>query len=200
MTLIIAILGLCGLLALFGHALYRHNSAEPVVFTQNIPAISGAFRLIDTSGNIRTNADFRGQYMLIYFGFTYCPDICPLSLQVMSDALALLNASEAAQITPIFITVDPSRDTPDAMAAYIAHFHPQFVGLSGDAIQIAEAARNFKVFYQKISLDDTANYLVDHSSIYYLMDTDGAFIKHFNHAATPAIMAKALAAILAARR
>ncbi len=157
------------------------------------PLIGGAFALIDQTGTPRTDADYRGRFMLIYFGYTFCPDVCPTSLQVMGQALDQLSAEEQAAIQPILITVDPARDTVAVLKDYVPHFHERLVGLTGSEAQVAAAAKAYRVFYRKSSLTQgQADYLVDHSSIVYLMDRNGAYRTHFTHEATPEAMAAAL--------
>lgn len=154
--------------------------------------IGGPFTLVDGDGRTRTDAEFRGRLMLIEFGYTHCPDICPLGLAVMAEALALLGPT-ADQVQPIFITVDPERDTPALVKDYVAHFSERFVGLSGTPEQVAEAARNYRVYY-KARRDAAAgpDYLVDHSGFLYLMGRDGQFLTHFTHETPPEKMAEAI--------
>jgi protein SCO1 len=117
--------------------------------------------------------------MLLFFGFTNCGDVCPAELQVMSAAFTEMGPV-SDQITPIFVTIDPERDTPPVMAAYVKNFNPRLQGLTGSAEQIAAFAKIYHIFYQKIpNPKDPANYEMDHSSILYLMGPDGKFIKHF---------------------
>lgn len=143
-------------------------------------AIGGPFSLIDQDGNRRTDQDYRGKLMLIYFGFTYCPDVCPTGLTIMANALDQLGA-EADQVAPIFITVDPERDTPEAMKAYVAQFSPRLIGLTGSEAEVAAAAKAYRVYYAKAPGAGDAPYLMDHTSLFYLMDREGRFITHFTH-------------------
>ena len=141
--------------------------------------VGGPFTLTDQNGKRVTDADFRGKYMLIFFGFTYCPDVCPTELQVMSAALDQLGPT-ADQIQPVFITIDPERDTPEAMKAYIANFHPRMVGLTGTPEEIAAVAKAYRVYYARAKGAETAkDYLMDHSTIVYLMGPDGTYVRHF---------------------
>jgi cytochrome oxidase Cu insertion factor (SCO1/SenC/PrrC family) len=139
--------------------------------------IGGAFALIDQNGKRRTDAEFRGKFMLVYFGFTYCPDVCPTDLQQMGLAVDRLGAAGDA-VQPIFITVDPERDTPEHLKDYVANFHSRFVGLTGDAPAIHEAARVYRAYYAKIDLGES-DYTVDHSSFIYLMGRDGEYLGFF---------------------
>ena len=150
--------------------------------------VGGPFELVDQTGAVRRDADFRGQFMLVYFGYTYCPDVCPVSLTNMSTAVDMLGETDPAlarQITPVFITVDPDRDDVAALAAYVEHFHPRLVALTGDMDQVAAAAKAYRVYFAKVQDDATSDYLVDHSAIIYLMGPDGAYLSHFPHNATP---------------
>lgn len=148
-----------------------------------IAQIGGPFSLVDQTGTVRTEKDFRGKLMLIYFGYTFCPDACPTALQVMSVALDKLG-DKAQAVTPIFITVDPARDTPKHMGEYVKNFHQGMVGLSGSAEQIKQAAKVYRVYYRKAEPaagSPPGDYLMDHSSIVYLMDREGRYITHFTH-------------------
>ncbi len=150
--------------------------------------VGGPFELVDQDGITRTEADFRGEFMLVFFGYTYCPDICPTSLQTMTSALDDLGDA-AARVRPVFISIDPERDAVEQMKAYVGHFHERLVGLTGSPRKVADAARAYRVFYQKVEDDSASDYLVDHSSIVYLMGPDGDYVAHFTHATTPEDMA-----------
>ena len=152
--------------------------------------IGGPFTLVDGDGRTRTDADFRGKLMLIYFGFTYCPDVCPTELQAMAQALELLG-TKAAEVQTLFITIDPERDTPEVVKAYAANFG-NMVGLTGSPEQIAEVARAYRVFYRKARSESATDYLMDHSSIIYLMGRDGRFLTHFSRGAQPEVIAAAI--------
>lgn len=163
----------------------------------NVADIGGPFTLIDHDGKTVTNADFQGHLMLVYFGYTYCPDVCPTALTGIAEALDIL-ADGADEITPIFITVDPERDTPEGMADYVDVFHPRMVGLSGSVEQTTAAARAYRVFFAKVQEEDGGpeDYLMDHSAYTYLMDRQGKFLTHFPHGADPTVMAKDIAQYL----
>jgi protein SCO1/2 len=151
-------------------------------------AIGGPFTLVDQHGQTWTRDDFEGQYRLIYFGYTYCPDVCPLALWTMTQALDQLAASDpglAERITPIFITVDPERDTVEHLAGYAGSFHPRLVALTGTPEQIAETARAYRVFYRKVEDDSATDYLMDHSSFIFLMGPDGRYLTHATHQSAP---------------
>ena len=141
------------------------------------------FSLVDGKGNSVTQETLKGRFLLVYFGYTSCPDICPTKLITMTDALDTLEASapeRAARLTPVFITLDPKRDTPERMGEYIRHFHPRFIALSGSAEQIAAAAKAYKIYYREVSTDDGTDYVLDHTSYIFLMGPDGKYVAHFN--------------------
>lgn len=151
------------------------------VVSEGTPSIGGPFTLIDQDGRKRSSADFRGRYMLIYFGYSYCPDVCPTTLALMGDALAKVDP-KGARIVPIFITIDPERDTPVRMKAYVRAFGPQFVGLTGDVKTIGKVAGDYRVYFTKHPLDG-GNYGMDHSSVIFLMGPDGKFIGYWDDTA-----------------
>lgn len=157
--------------------------------------IGGPFVLTDQTGQQRSEADLEGHYALIYFGYTYCPDICPTSLSTMTQGIDLLEErapEKAAAVLPVFVTVDPERDTVEALAGYAEHFHPRFLALTGTPEQVAGAAKAYRIFYQKVEEPSASDYLMDHSSIIYLMGPDGGYLTHFTHASTAEDIAKAL--------
>ncbi len=149
------------------------------VSATSAPDIGGAFELVDHTGRVVTQADFAGDFMLVYFGFTSCPDICPTAMQAVAEALDDLGG-DATRVRPVLITVDPERDTPAVLADYVANFHPRLVGLTGTPEQVAAAARAYKVYYAKAPSEE-GDYVMDHSAILYLMGPDGRYIRHFTH-------------------
>ncbi len=158
--------------------------------------VGGAFTLTDNTGKRVTDQDFRGRHMLVFFGFTSCPDICPAGLQLMAGALEKLG-SKAQRITPIFISVDPARDTPEKLAAYVKNFDPRLVGLTGTPEEIAAVAKAYKVYYAKVpNKERPDDYSMDHTSIIYVMDPKGEFITHFTPATSVDEMAARLDKIL----
>ena len=157
-----------------------------------IAKIGGPFVLVDHTGAERTEADLKGRHALIYFGYSFCPDVCPTALADMLIALDELGP-DAARVQPVFITIDPERDTPAALKDYIPNFHPRLIGLSGSADQVSKAARAYRVYYAKVDDPEAGeNYLMDHSSVIYLMDPDGRYLTHFSHGTAPETMAKRL--------
>ncbi len=138
--------------------------------------VGGPFSLIDHTGRRVTDVDFRGRYMLVLFGFTTCPDICPSSLTVVSAALDKLGR-EGDAITPVLITIDPARDTPEKLAAYVKSFHPRLVGLTGSAAEISAAVKAYRVYAKKVPNEaNPADYTMDHSAILYLMGPNGGLV------------------------
>jgi cytochrome oxidase Cu insertion factor (SCO1/SenC/PrrC family) len=154
--------------------------------------VGGPFTLTNQDGKRVTDQDFRGKYMLIFFGFTYCPDVCPSELQVMSAALDEMGV-EGDKIQPVFITIDPVRDTPEAMKLYVSNFHPRMVGLTGSEADIAAVARAYRVYYAKAKgSENSPDYLMDHSTILYLMGPDGKFVKHFTYGTDVKVLVEGL--------
>jgi protein SCO1/2 len=158
--------------------------------------VGGPFTLVDHTGKTVTDKDFRGRYMLVYFGFTYCPDVCPSGLQVMAAALEKVGA-KADQVAPILITVDPERDTPEQLASYVPSFHPRLVGLTGSPEQIAAALKSYRVYAKKVEdPKSAAGYTFDHTSLLYLMDRNGEYVAHFTHATPVERIAERLEKVL----
>lgn len=163
--------------------------------------IGGPFTLTDQTGKRVTEKDFLGKYMLVYFGYTYCPDVCPTELQVISGALDKLGA-KADDLTPVFITVDPKRDTPEQMASYVSHFHKKLVGLTGSEDDIRKAAKTYRIYYKRSAETQSdagkadEDYLMDHSNVIYLMDKDGSYLAHFTYSTDPDALAEKLEKLL----
>jgi protein SCO1/2 len=156
--------------------------------------VGGPFTLVDQTGKTVTERDFRGKYMLVFFGFTHCPDICPAELQVMAASLDELGP-QAEKVVPLFITLDPARDTPEVVADYVKNFGPRFVGLTGPPEAVAAAAKAYRVAYSKVEPEggaDDQNYSVDHSALIYLMGPDGDYVTHFTFGTPASKMAETL--------
>lgn len=151
--------------------------------TSGSAQVGGPFTLVDHTGATVTERDFAGRYLLVYFGYSFCPDVCPTDLQVLAQAIDHLGP-DADLVQPLFVTIDPARDTPDALAGYVGLFHPRLVGLTGTPEQVAQAASAYKVYYAKAG-DDPDYYLMDHSSFIYLMGPDGKFLDVFPRGAGP---------------
>ena len=163
------------------------GAQTPKVETTGTALIGGPFTLVDQNGKTVTDRDFRGKYMLVFFGFTHCPDICPAELQVMSAALDALGP-KADDVVPIFVTLDPGRDTPEGVGAYVKNFGKSFVGLTGSQADIDNAAKAYRVTYHKFEYKDkdgNYGYSIDHSALVYLMNIDGKYLAHFAYG-TPA--------------
>jgi cytochrome oxidase Cu insertion factor (SCO1/SenC/PrrC family) len=158
--------------------------------------VGGPFTLTDHTGKRVTDQDFRGKFVLMFFGFTNCPDVCPTALQVMAAALDKLGRN-AERITPVLVSVDPEHDTPSVLAAYVASFHPRLVGLTGSQSEIDAIAKAYRVYVKKVpDPKSTAGYTMDHSSIIYVVGPDGSYRMHFTHATSPDAMADRLAGLL----
>ncbi len=155
------------------------------------PTIGGSFTLVDQNGKTVTAGDFRGRFMLVYFGYTYCPDVCPTTLTTMADAIDILDG-DGDSVVPVFITVDPERDTPEHLKMYVNYFHPRLVGLTGTTQSVAAAAKAYRIYYAKAPEDGASgdDYLMDHLSFVFLMGPDGAFRAHFENGIGPEAMAK----------
>lgn len=153
--------------------------------------IGGPFALVDQDGRAVTQDVLKGRWSLIYFGYTYCPDVCPTSLSVMTQALDQLGPL-AEQVTPVFVTVDPERDTVQQLKLYHESFHPSFLMLTGTPEQVRKAAQAYRVYFRRAESEGATEYLMDHSSITYLMGPDGQYVTHFGHEATPEGMAAAI--------
>ena len=154
----------------------------------------GPVSLIDQDGVRRTETDFRGRHMLVTFGYTQCPDICPTGLATIATALDMLGPL-AASVQPVFITVDPARDRPQVLKDYVSHFHPRLIGLTGDESEIRAVAKAYRIHRRKVVLADSAgpdDYLVDHASITHLMGPDGKHVTLFPHGTDAERMAEVL--------
>jgi len=166
-------------LAWADHAAARSATETMDILMWNREPVGGPFALTDHTGKPRTDRDFRGELMLVYFGFTYCPDVCPTDLMAIGQTLDLLGA-DAEKVQPLFITVDPERDTAEHLADYVTLFHPRLIGLTGGLDAIREAADAYKVYFAKVATGkDDASYTVDHTAYIYLMDRDGKYLGFF---------------------
>ncbi|MCF8465826.1 MAG: SCO family protein [Sneathiella sp.] len=153
-----------------------------------VPQIGGSFELVNHKGETVTDKDFRGKLMLVFFGYTNCPDVCPTEMQTISLTMEELG-DDAADVVPIFITVDPKRDTVAAMAGFVEAFHPSLIGLTGSKAQINDVKKKYRVYGEKAEGDDPDYYLVDHTSFTYLMGRDGSLITVFSYGTPPEEMA-----------
>jgi len=175
-------------------SLLGHEAVAPSAGGVQLPqgmVLGGPFSLVDHTGRAVTEADFAGRFLLVYFGFTYCPDVCPTELGTIAAALDALE-EQGARVTPVLITVDPERDTPEALADYVSRFHPRMVGLTGTPQQIAAVARAYRVFYAKVNRPEMTQYLVDHSSFIYLVGPDARVRALFRPEMAPEAIAQAV--------
>jgi cytochrome oxidase Cu insertion factor (SCO1/SenC/PrrC family) len=137
-------------------------------------SVGGPFTLTDQTGKPRSDTEFRGKLMIVYFGYTYCPDVCPADLMAITQALDALGPA-AAEVQPVFITIDPERDTK-ALAAYVAAFHRSLIGLTGSPDEIREVANSYKAFYARVPDPRGGDYSIDHTGVIYLMGRNGEYL------------------------
>jgi cytochrome oxidase Cu insertion factor (SCO1/SenC/PrrC family) len=155
-------------------------------------AVGGPFELTDQAGHRRTDADFRGKLVVLYFGYTYCPDVCPTKLQSISLALDKLGAT-AESVQPLFITVDPERDTPARLADFVSSFHPRLIGLTGSLADIRKTAIAYRTFFVKNGASTSGgDYSVDHTGFIYLVGKDGRYLGFLPPGSTPDVIADAI--------
>ncbi len=205
----VRVIALVALVALAGWLGWQQFGGQQMV-TRQAPegnlagsTLGGAFSLVNQDGEALSEADFKGQWRLMYFGYTFCPDVCPTDMAVIGRAMATfegVNKGLAATVTPIFITVDPARDVPVAIKPFVRAFHPRFVGLTGSEAQVAAAMKTFGIYARKVETRESrdaanrgeaANYLVDHFAVFYLFGPDGqpvAFLPHGSEAGEVATM------------
>ncbi|PZN96470.1 MAG: SCO family protein [Alphaproteobacteria bacterium] len=152
-------------------------------------SLGGAFSLVDQDGKPVSDADFKGRYRLMYFGYTSCPDVCPTDVAVIARGLKAYEAARpdrAARVQPMFITVDPDRDDPAALKAFVAAFHPRLVGLTGTTAQVDAMRKAYGIYARKVPTSDPAFYLMDHFAVIYLFGPDGGAVAFLPHGATAA--------------
>jgi protein SCO1/2 len=157
--------------------------------------VGGPFALTGVDGQIVHAEDFKGKMMLMVFGYTYCPDVCPMSLLAVSNALYDLEKTQpevASQIAPIFVTLDPERDTPEMLATYLKSFHPRITGLTGSVPDIKRMTTAYAVSFSKAEDEAFSDYLIDHTTNIMLMNTDGRYLTHYSPQTPPDLMAMSL--------
>lgn len=154
---------------------------------ENTSGPGGPFTLTAHTGETVTNNDFAGRYMLIYFGYSFCPDVCPVELAKMSAAMTMLEEEgyDTSPLQPLFISVDPERDTVEALADYVVDFHPSLIGLTGTLSEIDAVASAYRVYYQKREQEGMDGYLMDHQSVIFVMGTNGEYVRLFSSRNTP---------------
>ncbi len=188
-----------GALILAGFAYYFAQTPKSYVedkVTTGLPQLGGDFQLVDQFGQRRANTDFTGKYMMVYFGYSFCPDVCPMGLQHITKALELLG-TDIDQVIPLFITVDPERDTQESLKTYAQNWHSSLIFLTGTREQINPVLKAYKVYAVKAKPDGTmADYLVDHSALIYLMDRQGKLVAFFPHTTEPETIAQKIRQLL----
>lgn len=166
---------------LIGANMYHRQSRAPVASGNAL--IGGAFTLVDTEGKAVGDAVFRGRLMLVYFGFSHCPDICPTDLSRMTRVMEALG-KDADRVAALFITVDPERDTPEVLTRYMQNFHPAIHALTGTRTQVDAALQAYRVFAEQMRDPALEGYMMNHSSFTYLLDKEGRYITHFPSSAS----------------
>jgi protein SCO1/2 len=190
-------------LAIAAVAFWLMFAGRPVELSPSMVNVQGAdiggpFELVAQDGQPVTSDELIDGPTLIYFGYTFCPDVCPVDTQIMAQAVDLLD-EQGIDVTPVFITVDPERDTPGALADYAEAVHPKMVALTGTPEQIKQAADAYKVFYQKVEMPESAaGYLMNHTSYFYLMMPDKGLVALFRRDVTPESLALDIVRVLAA--
>ncbi|MGE5470911.1 MAG: SCO family protein [Bacteroidota bacterium] len=187
--LLLAIAAVLGSFVLALALLWQPDLARPL--PPPGPAADGDFTLQSASGPLSLH-DFRGKLVLVYFGYTYCPDVCPTSLAATAEGLKQLRPEELARVAVIFVSVDPQRDTPARLKDYVEFFHPAMVGVTGTPEELAEIARRYGVFYARQPADTAGGYVVDHSSDTYVVGPNGKLRGRIPHATPPEGVALAI--------
>jgi protein SCO1/2 len=154
-------------------------------------SLGGPFELVDHHGQPFTHEDLKGKYTLLYFGYTYCPDVCPTELQTIAEALGMLG-DMARDFRVVMVSVDPERDTPEVLKEYMSNFGDNFLGLTGTPEQIRKMARNWRTFYRKAEEKGPDDYLMDHSAIVFLLDKQGKYMRHFAYGTSPERIAEGI--------
>jgi len=179
------VMGAFAFFALLGLGLFVTLTSDFRPGASERSAFGGAFALTASNGQVVTDRSFRGRYMLIYFGYTHCPDICPTTLLALSQMLDKLGPL-AAKVQPVFVSIDPERDTPAVVGDFVKSFDPRIVGLTGSPAEVAAAAKLYRVFYRKSPIENSSDYFMEHSSYIYVVDPDGRYVTLFSHDQTEA--------------
>jgi protein SCO1 len=164
------------------------SNKNPHVVTANVE-LGGEFALTDHNGNRVTDKDFKDKLMLVYFGYTFCPDFCPAELTAIAETLKMFG-SRVEQIQPLFISIDPERDSQEVLKNYVAGFHPKLLGLRGNPGETEKIKEAYKIYAAKTQEGTDSDYLVDHTTFVYLMGRDGKFITMFKYGTPPQSMYK----------
>jgi cytochrome oxidase Cu insertion factor (SCO1/SenC/PrrC family) len=179
-----------------GYFALINQRADHQVMSSGTALVGGPFTLTNQKGAVVSEKTFAGKYMMVFFGFTHCQDVCPTELQVMTAAMQQLGPA-ADQIVPVFVSIDHDRDNPLVMAEYVKAFDPRLQGLTGTPEQIATIAKAYHAYYKKVPNEkNSEDYEMDHTSIIYLMGPDGAFVKHFNYTTDANALATELKKVL----
>ena len=180
----------------------KPDAAAPEEAALDLDApVGGPFTLVGVDGRPVSDTEFRGRYMLIVFGYTFCPDVCPTSLLAVGRALDELDATRpelSQEIVPLFVTLDPERDTPEQMGRYLGNFDSRIVGLSGDPGAIERMATAYGVRFEKVEDESVSGYLLDHTTNIMFMGPDGAYLTHFSPLTPPPMLAQAIARYMGA--
>ncbi|MGE0723893.1 MAG: SCO family protein [Alphaproteobacteria bacterium] len=186
---------LVGLLVLAGALTAMYLQGGGRIAGIGTASVGGPFTLTDQDGRRVTPESYPGRYLLVFFGFTHCPDVCPLALGEVSVALDALG-KDAQRLQPLFITVDPARDTPAALKDYVMAFDDRIAGLTGTAEEIAAVARAYRVYYKQVPVQGALGYTMDHSAFVYLVAPDGALAAFFTHETKGEQMAKKIREVI----
>lgn len=162
-----------------GNFFHKGEDANGIVKSSGEAMIGGSFTLFDQDGKIIKDSDFKDKLMLVYFGFSHCPDVCPTDLALITNVMKQLG-DNSKNVQPIFITIDPKRDTPEQLKKYLSNFDAAITGLTGTPEQIADIINKYHIYATKVESKDVSEYLMDHSAYIYLMGKDGKYITHFN--------------------
>jgi len=193
LALIACIAAGAGILYLMPGEFGIEREADSEASSSKSSLLGGPFSMVDHDGKAVTEADYAGRFMVVYFGYTFCPDVCPLGLQLIGEALEIFEekGGDLAKVAPLFVTVDPERDTPEVLKNYLSNFHPSLRGLGGSVEQLTAMAKAYRAYFAKVK-DETssAEYLMDHTAITYLMGKDGGYVGHFSHNTSAENMAK----------
>jgi protein SCO1 len=158
--------------------------------------VGGPFTLTDQYGRLRSLEDFKGKLVLLYFGYAFCPDVCPTDLAAMAQAIRALGA-QGDKVSPVFVTLDPERDTQELLRNYVAAFHPRFVALRGTEDEVRRVATAYKVYFEKVTPPGSSAYLIDHMAFVFLLDRDGKYLAFFPPGTSAERMAAMLREVLA---